>query len=315
MQQYNENILLYKTNSDECKWFMGMAQKCGILKHFTLSCVDGKDMQFRAMGIEFVPVVILKGTTSPIQGKEAMTWLQTQINAMNNSRLNQPINNNPPPQNALIASLPRPPINNMQLPQNMPPRPPTKDGLPCSPMMPANNNPHLNHPINNQPNSNGGSGGNGNGGAKEITPAPTQADKRLAHRMGQQSNHAKLGGNMNATAPPTEIKPQQPKTTVDVRVPLEYRPAEMSGISDTFAYTKIDDPQPKSFLSPTETCNIFTGREGERMNNDELQRRIRDAGKTREGDKKNYEMMIEQENKELVREINQPPPNEMGRRR
>ena len=39
------------------------------------------------------------------------------------------------------------------------------------------------------------------------------------------------------------------KSNVNHDGPLEYRESEMSGISDQYAYTKTDDPMPKSFLN------------------------------------------------------------------
>lgn len=235
--QTNENILLYKTNCPTCQYFMALSQKHGILHHFTLINVDGKEMQFKHLGVQSVPAIILKGTTSPIFGKNIMDWLNAIINK--NNLLNTPIQQTPS-----CAT----PIN-QPIKQNV-----TQPPLP-----------------------------------------PTQNDKRNPSRM----------GGIPVTAPPTEIKPQSNKqeTKTIGNNPIPYLSAEMNGISDAFAYTLSDNPQPKSFLSPTETCAIFTGKEGDKLSGAELMKQVTSTAKTREIDKKTFEKLIEQENNDLIRSI------------
>lgn len=134
------------------------------------------------------------------------------------------------------------------------------------------------------------------------SPLPSQKQEIVPPSQSEKKNPARMGMKLTSTAPPTEMN-NTPITKPINKNPIPYLSAEMSGVSDAFAYTATDDPQPKNFLAPTDTCAIYTAVEGAKINNSELEKRIRSKATERDIDKKNYEKLIEQENNELVKSV------------
>jgi hypothetical protein len=93
-------------------------------------------------------------------------------------------------------------------------------------------------------------------------------------------------------------------TNVNKKGPIGFQHEEMTGVSDKFAYTKTDNPTPKTFfgVGEEEKHAIFTAPEQNKISKEEQRKMINDIASRREiQDKEHGELMKEQQLK-AVRE-------------
>ena len=71
----NQNILFYSKMCESSANLMRMMDNEGILKHFKLICIDGKEDKLPEE-ITHVPTLIVANVPRPLIAKEAFKWLQ-----------------------------------------------------------------------------------------------------------------------------------------------------------------------------------------------------------------------------------------------
>jgi len=110
------NILFYLSTCETCHTFRIKCQKYNLLSNFELICIDNNKDYYVLRGLKKVPSIVLKDTTTIIDGSDCFKWLDQMIIAidLNNQKLLQDSYNNPYNQNNNYHNKARPPplINN-----------------------------------------------------------------------------------------------------------------------------------------------------------------------------------------------------------
>ena len=105
------NILFYLSTCETCHNFRIKCQRYNLLSNFELKCIDYNKDYYVQRGLKKVPSIVLKGTTSIIDGSDCFKWLDQMIVSMeeNNQKLLQDSYNNPYNQNNNYHNKARPP--------------------------------------------------------------------------------------------------------------------------------------------------------------------------------------------------------------
>lgn len=86
------NILLYKSNCEKSYKFLEIANNIGLLKTFSLICIDGKEKYFKnEKGIKQTPTIIMIQMNTKLEGDECLIWLK---NICSSHKSNNNGNNN-----------------------------------------------------------------------------------------------------------------------------------------------------------------------------------------------------------------------------
>jgi hypothetical protein len=96
-------------------------------------------------------------------------------------------------------------------------------------------------------------------------------------------------------------KPKEPSVK---KAPFGYLHEELSGFSDSFAYLKIDKPQPKSFLPYDKDLQIYTAPEGDKLDKKQQDLLIKNIEMIRTSDKESWIKHIDNEHLKIMNNIN-----------
>lgn len=245
---HQPNILFYLSECKTCNVFMTTAQKGGLLKYFNLVCIDGKKEHYKTKGLKTVPTIIVPSQGKTFVGAECLEWLKQTLK-VSNSKHNYSSSND---------------MHEVYVPQKG----------------------YVAKPVQNQPSIN------------ELSQQLNHLSSKLSNVAQIQSQSSKIEipntnlikrKNLITIQQPPSVKVEHTTTqTPSIRTInqlIGFTQNEMTGFSDTYAYTNRDDALPKSFLPPDHDNIIFTAPEGEKIDKQKQDELIKCAETQREFDK------------------------------
>ena len=302
-----------------CSIFIDFAQKKNILKHFKMVCIDNNTDYFASNGINKVPTIIIPNINKRFEGKECLKWLNDMTTINNNNLYKEELiisnvngnnsysfgnnnysNNNYSNNNYSNNNYSNNNSNNNNYSNN--------NSNSINNYKNLNGNTNLN--INNFNNLNSNNLNSNNLNSNNFN---TNLNANLKTNLNANNNSNNLFNNSskkNVIEPPNIVnnksqinlnnnllKEQQQIQTVPIVKPVNqlcgYLQNEMTGFSDTYAWTNIDNPLPKSFLAPDKDMEIYTAPEQDKINKKNQEEMIKKIKTMRDDQQNNFKERIQ----------------------